>query len=203
MRPLFTALTLAASLAAGSPAAAAVIGFDTADEQGATLMPGDSLSAQGFVITQLSEAPSILFAGDLVGAYASNGTPSLYAANQASLALTAGGGGRFSLLDLEVGGGNLAFLDDPGAVAPWAAQVVLDGLFADGTMRTMSLDIDPASAALARFTVGWTDLVEIRLGAAGDYSLDNLNLQGIPEPASSLLVALAVAGVAAARARRR
>lgn len=201
MNKRFTRLALAAAVAAGGPAAAAVITFDTPVEQGATLMPGDSLSAQGFTITQLGDAPSFLFAGDLVGAYASNGTPSLYAANQASFALTAGGG-RFSLLDLELGGGNLAFLGDPGSVAPWAAQVVLDGFFADGSTRTMSFDIDPGSAGLARFDVGWAGLVELRVGAAGDYSLDNLGLLAVPEPALLSLLALALVAASAARPRR-
>lgn len=206
MNKLLSGLALAAAAALPAASAAAVITFDPVEEQGATLSAGDSLAAQGFSVTQLSDAPTLLFAGDLVGAYASNGTPSLYAANHAELALTAPGGSRFSLFDLELGGGNLAFLSDPGSVEPWATEVVLTGLLADGSgPLTLSLGIDQASPGLARFVVGWVDLVELRIAGGGDYSLDNLNLQLVPEPhpPALLLLALAAAGFASLRPRRR
>lgn len=188
-------LTAAAVLALASAAQAGIVTFDPAAEQGATLSAGDSLQAQGFAFTQLSAGVSTLFAGDLSGAYASNGSATLYAANDAAFGITATGGAPFALASLDLGGGNLAFLTDPSSVEPWAAQVDLLGLFADGSQQTLSLPVDPLSAALARFAVGWIDLLEVRLSARGDFSVDNLDLQAVPEPAGLAWFGLAaVAG---------
>jgi hypothetical protein len=193
-------LTIAAlSLAAAGPVAAGVITFDPVDEQGLTLAPGDTLTAKGFVFTQLSGQLTTLFAGETAGSYAGNGSNTLYAANQAQFGLKQAAGALFALLDLELGGGNLAFLTDPGAVEPWAGTVDLLGLFGDGSQQQLQLQVDPQSAGLAFQTIGWMGLREVQFSAQGDYSLDNLNLQ-VPEPATLGLAAL---GLLAAMRRRR
>lgn len=182
-----------ALLLLASAAQAGIVTFDPVAEQGATLAPGDSILAQGFAFTQQSGGFTTLFAGDLSGAYASNGSATLYAANNAAFSLVANGGALFSLASLDLGGGNLAFLVDPNSVEPWAAGVDLLGLFANGSQQQLSLPVDPLSAGLASFAVGWADLLEVRFSARGDFSVDNLDLQAVPEPAGLAWFGLAAA----------
>ena len=191
------ALALALGLA-GAAAQAGLVSFDPVDEQGLTLDAGDAIGAQGFRFTQGNAAPATLFAGDLVGAYASNGSASLYAANAADIVLTLAGGGRFDLASLEVGGGNL------GDIASWAIELLLTGLTADNTMLNGSVLLDPGSSGLASVPLGWSNLTELRLHvAAGDYSIDNLDLRALPEPASWAMLGAGLAALLAARRRRR
>jgi hypothetical protein len=188
-------------LAGASWAQAGVVTFDPVAEQGLTLAAGDSISAQGFVFTQISADPTTLFAGDLTGAYASNGSATLYAANNAAFGIMASGGAAFSLSSLQLGGGNLAFLTDPTAVEPWAASVDLLGVFANGDQQQLSLTVDGSSSGLASFSIGWVDLLEVRFSAQGDYSIDNLDLQTVPEPAGLAWLGLAALGAFTCRCR--
>lgn len=198
MKPLL--FTVALSVAAAWPVHAGVITFDPVDEQGLTLAPGDRIGAQGFVFTQISAEPTTLFAGDTVGSYAGNGSNTLYAANHATFDLSSGDGSLFALLELAIGGGNLAFLVDPGAVEPWAASVDLLGTFGDGSQQQVSLAIDPGVPGLALQSIGWSGLRSVQFSATGDYSLDNLSLS-VPEPTGPALVVLGL--LVAARYRRR
>ncbi len=197
--PHFAAIAL---LGLGCATQAAVITFDPIDEQGATVAQGDSFQAQGFTFTQRNGDPAILFAADLTGAYASNGTASLYAANNAMFSITGGPTGIFSIGSIELGGGNLGFLDPFYGGEPWATDVLLLGTLADNSTLTASFSLDQTSAGLAPFAVNWTNLVDLKFSAIGDYSVDNLQLNAVPEPGSLALV-LGALGAMTALARRR
>lgn len=195
-------LLLATGLLCGA-VQAGVVTFDPVAEQGATLSAGDMFSAQEFVFTQTTNAPSTLFAADLTGAYASNGSATLYAANNAGFSIrTSGPSGRFSISGFELGGGNLAALDPGGGgVEPWARQIDVLGILADSSQLMASFLVDQLSTGLSAQMLNWTGLVDLRFSATGDYSLDNLNLATLPEPDGLALVALALFGLAWTRKR--
>ena len=193
------ALSAAAlALALASPAAqASLISFDPIDEQGITLAAGDAITAQGFSFTQFNAVPATLFAGDSSG-YASNGSNTLIASNGAEITLTTSVGGRFNLASLEVGGGSL------GDTSTWATQLMLEGLTADNIILTDSVMLDATSATLAFKGLNWLNLTRLSLRVTGgDYSLDNVNLQAVPEPASWALALAALMGALGARHLQR
>ena len=209
MNTIIPSLACAAMLCLGNAAQAGAVTFDPVDEQGGAIAGGpapfDTITAQGFSFTLRNAAasPAILFAGDTFGAYASNGSNTLYAANNAMFSILSDGSGIFNIGSFELGGGNLAFLADPGSVEPWALEVSLLGTFADNSQMMASFAVDQTSSGLASFGVNWSNLVDLKFSATGDYSLDNIQLAHVPEPGTLPLAALALAGLTASSLRRR
>jgi len=193
------------SLGLASPAAfATVITFEPIPEQGITLDAGDSIAAQAVLFTQLNDSPATLFAGETAGAYAGNGSSSsLFAGNAALFSLTAASGAFFGLGSLELGGGNL------GDVASWATEVLLSGLMTDYTVLSQLVVIDATSSGLTLVNLGWNNLVRVDFSvAAGDYSIDNVDVLGlepvaVSEPGAMLLFGIALAGLSFRRRPRR
>lgn len=201
--------TLGVALCLSQAAAqAGVITFEPLDEFGVAQVDGEQTTAQGFNLRLSSgNATSFFIAGlEGAGSYASNGSQSLYAANDADVVLTGIGGAAFNFASFELGGGNLAFLDPTqiGNVQPWATQLDLIGLLADGTQLMSSFLIDPLSAGLFNFAVNWSNLTEVQFRVAGgDYSLDNISLQTVPEPGSLTLLGLGLSGIIVSRRLRQ
>lgn len=205
MLTTFSRLACTLALTLAGAAQASVITFDPFDEQGTALALGDTITAQTYVFTLRNDAPALLFAADLTGAYASNGSATLYAANNAMFSVTGGPSGVFSISGFELGGGNLAFLDPFGAgsVEPWATDLTLLATFADNSQMSTSFAIDQAATGLGAVVLNLTNLIDLKFSANGDFSLDNLQLNAVSEPASLALMAVALAGLAMATRRRR
>jgi hypothetical protein len=194
-----TTLALGLALVLGGGASkAATVTFEPINQQGVTLAAGDAITAQGFAFTQRNDSPALLFAGETAGAYASNGSNTLYAANQADLRVTFGAGGQFGIGSFSYGGGNL------GDVSGWATELLLVGLTADNQTLTQTLQIDAGNFGLTSFGLNWFNLTQLDFSvASGDYSLDDLTLQAVPEPATWALTGLALVGLALSRSKRR
>ena len=209
MKKSLISATLGVALYLSQAAAqAGVITFEPLDEFGVAQVDGEQTTAQGFNLRLSSgNATSFFIAGsEGAGSYASNGSQSLYAANDADIVLTGIGGAAFNFASFELGGGNLAFLDptQAGNVGPWATQLDLIGLLADGTQLMSSFLIDPLSARLFTFAVNWSNLTEVQFRVAGgDYSLDNISLQTVPEPGSLTLLGLGLSGIIVSRRLRQ
>ena len=209
MKKSLISATLGVALYLSQAAAqAGVITFEPLDEFGVAQVDGEQTTAQGFNLRLSSgNATSFFIAGlEGAGSYASNGSQSLYAANDADVVLTGIGGAAFNFASFELGGGNLAFLDPTqiGNVQPWATQLDLIGLLADGTQLMSSFLIDPLSARLFTFAVNWSNLTEVQFRVAGgDYSLDNISLQTVPEPGSLTLLGLGLSGIIVSRRLRQ
>ena len=79
-----------------------MIAFEPLAEFGVAQADGEQTTAQGFNLRLSSGNATSLFIAGLegTGVYASNGSKSLYAANDADIVLTAGVGGIFNLFRL-------------------------------------------------------------------------------------------------------
>lgn len=128
------------------------------------------------------------------------GTPGLYGLQGNSLALMSANGSLFNLTSFDFGA-----LDNLTAVPPTSLSV--QGVQANNILLTETLSL----GALSSFSfTGWSGLAAVRFSSAnGDFVLDNLNLQAVPEPASWALIGVALAGLglsrrsAAARKKRQ
>lgn len=123
----------------------------------------------------------------------SGGSPGLYGLANNVLGLTRATVGLFNLASLDFGSGD-------GQVAAPATSLLVQGLQSDNTLLSQLLNL----GALSSFNFsGWNGLASVSFSANGDFVLDNLALQAVPEPAAWALVALALAGMAGVTRHRR
>lgn len=207
MRTLITSVPVAiataafATLLAAPAAQASVVGFES-DDFDVVLTPGETRAVEGLNFTLMAGAPESFFTSGLFdpATYVNNGSKTLTAFNAAGLSVAASNGNSFDLVSFELGG---SFLGDPSA---WASAVELVGHFEGGA--TMSRLLAPIGGLLDTISVDWFGLRSFDLiprgtpGANGlgpDFGIDNLVLNGIPLPATLMLV---LAGLAALRPHR-
>jgi hypothetical protein len=209
---LRTAL-LSAVLAVGASAASATtISFEgmipagtyVNYKAGTTLNPttGYALETSGGM-TAIAEAASLAS----VPSYSSNGT-AFFALAGATAQLSNTAGSLFSVNKIDLA--NLLYTGDP---AVDIATATLIGTFGDGSTITQSYTFqndniltanDFSTIALA----GFVDLTSFAITASGALSVDNIvindaNEAAVPEPASLAILSLGLAGVAAARRRKK
>ena len=181
MKPHLSILALAATLSFGG-AQAGVITFD---DPGAIVIDDTTnvatYSEAGFAIS--GDAASFLtLDGGLVGF---SGAP---------LTLKPEGGGLFSLLGQDFEFFDIGFGELPG-------ELSLTGLLDGVPVASVSFALGgPASAS---FGSDWARLTEVSFSAGSAFRLDNIAANGVPEPGSAALAALALLGLATQARRRR
>ncbi|WP_144290229.1 hypothetical protein [Ideonella sp. A 288] len=194
MHRILSTLALAATLGLAGAAQAAVVTFEP-DDFVLVLGDGDTHSVEGFDFTlQSGRADASFFVSGLQDpAYVGNGSRTLVAANQANLRVATSSGQGFDLLSFDLGGSFVDFTE------AWAESVTVIGHTAAGDL---SLTVDlPDLATMATVTLNWLGLSSFELRPNGtpvndfgpDFSIDNLRVNVVPEPASLAVVALALA----------
>jgi hypothetical protein len=213
---LRTAL-LSAVLAIGSSAASATtISFEgmipagtyVNYKAGTTLNPttGYALETSGG-ITAIAEAAALAS----VPNYAANGTAFFALAPGATAQLSNTAGSLFSVNKIDLA--NLIYMGDPTKPADDIASATLIGTFGDGSTITQSYAFQNNNVVTANdfstiALTGFVDLTSFAITASGTLSVDNIvineaNEATVPEPASLAILALGLAGVAAARGRKK
>ena len=175
-------LVLATLLSCGSIAQAGVITFDN---PGAIVIDPvtnvASYSEAGFVISG-DAATFLTLADGLVGF---SGAP---------LSLKPEAGGLFSLFGLDSEFFDIGFDEVPGDLS---VTGLLDGVPVVSTLLALG------SSASTTFGSDWAKLTEVSFIATSAFKLDNIAANGVPEPGSAALVALALLGLAMQGGRRR
>lgn len=187
MKYLLSTVALAATLGLAGAAQASLITFDVP-----SVIEVDAANLATYTEANFKFSGDAATFGQLDNA-GSGGSPALYGLASNFLSLMAAGGSLFNLASFDYGA-----LDNRTAVPP--TILLVQGLLANNTLLTETLTLGP----LGSFSfAGWTGLASVRFGANGDFVLDNLQLQAVPEPAGWALTALALAGLAGVRLTRR
>lgn len=180
MKKLLLTLAVAAALGVAGGAQAALVTFDEP-----VLIHVDPItnaaiySEANFNFSGLAATFGQL---DNVG---TGGTPGLYGLQGNLLTLMSAHGNLFNLASFDFGA-----LDNLSAVPP--TSLLVQGLQANNNLLSETLSL----GALNSFSfTGWTGLAAVSFSADGDFLLDNVNLQAVPEPASWALIGVGLAGL--------
>jgi hypothetical protein len=212
-----SAALLSAVLAVGSSAASATtISFEGMIPAGTYVnyQPGKVLNpTTGYAFETSGAMTAIAEAAALASVpnYSANGTAFFALATGATAQLSNTDGSLFSVNKIDLT--NLVYIGDPSKPADDIATATLIGTFGDGSTISQSYTFqnnnvltanDFSTIALA----GFVDLTSFAITASGTLSVDNIvinevNEANVPEPASLAILGLGLAGVAAARRRKK
>ncbi len=203
---------LFAALVAGPAVAAQVLDFNQTGFRGdgVTRISGDSpLIVDGYSFAAAGSPGLDFFAIDDLAGKVGDGTPRLFAFNNATVVLTSATGKPFDLLGTDFGGSWL----EPGIRFRWADKIEILGYRGANLAAQAILDLDPNNATLSPFlfdsqfrglsSVSFHGLGDIGAGINNhEFALDNLVVSNVPEPETYAML-LAGLGLLAWRCRSR
>jgi hypothetical protein len=201
---------LLAALVAGPAVAAQVLDFDQSSFRGneVTVGPGDPpLLLDRYSFTAVGRAGLDVFAINDLTDKVGNGTPRLFAFNDATVALASATGEPFDLLGTDFGGSWM----EPVNRFRWADKIEILGYRGATRVGQAILDLDPNNATLSTYlfdsqfrglsSVSFHGLGDIGQGGNNhEFALDNLVVSHAPEPETYALM-LAGLGLLAWRCR--
>lgn len=206
-------LALLAAVAATPASAVQTIDFNQPAffGDGVSVSPGESVTIDGFTFTGAGRAGLDVFAIDGLPGRVGDGTPRLFANNDARVYLSAQNGAPFALLGMDFGGSWL----DADKRLRWADAIEVIGYRSDGGVVTTILDLDATVAqptlSPASLDTRFRSLSVVSFHGLGDvgaglnnheFVIDNLVVSQVPEPQTYLLL-LAGLGLVAWKRRRR
>lgn len=193
MKKLFATLAAAAALTVGGASHADVLNFN--DPSAAIEIGAGSATytESGFMLSGPS-VPFALIDEMLIGGFVID--PDAPAGSTTSFSLTAVSGGVFSLLSFDYA--FFAF-GDPDAVASGSLSVtgLLNGAQVASQVFTLGTSASPA------FGSDFANLTSVTFNGTSLFSLDNIAVTPVPEPATVVLTGLGLLGVALATRRRQ
>lgn len=199
LKTAFTSVVLAATQFAAAEASATVINFE--DVANGTFLSQDaSLISQGYRVTE--SGPSFaLIAGPSSTSFSGNGTNRLVAFNQSAIRVASLSNNAFDLFNFA---GGESWINQPHL---WATQIRAVGVYTGGGSTTQIFNLDLIKNPLTgmqTFALNDTfrQLKSVTFSGVGgnpEFSLDNISISAVPEPASIALLLLGVAGIAASR----
>lgn len=203
LKAIVCAAVLAASPFLASHAAATVVDFEDFGDWTELTPAGYTLS--GFQLVSGNGGFAYIVAGTGNNAALSgNGSTRLVNFNGADVTISAANKGAFDLFSFD---GGESWLGEPHF---WATQITAVGKLAGGGTVTQTFDLDivkDAFKGMQTFTLdaSFRDLLSVTFSGIGgnpEFSIDNISVNAVPEPASGALVLLGAAGIAAVRRKR-